>query len=283
MKWIKKFNERLDDPETYIRAGNFKLGLGKGKSGRELIDYGWSKKSDFYDCHLYLYSSNYFTGTFTDLKCSNFYWGDPRWSGPQFNTTTTLLNKNLDCEDLVQEWKNGSQLLAFTLEFNALPTQESQFKSTTSNFELPYRPILFCITVQLSYWEDGLDSYNYLEDDDRYLQPGDDYYSDLQSMYEHTKQVAILLNNGTTKSESGIFANRQSARKFLQNIPQLLLPHKGNIMDLLSIVGGGPDDIERIMNSFNRMSINNFYQDELPKTLTISDIRKWYQEVRISG
>ena len=77
------------------------------------------------------------------------------------------------------------------------------------------------------------------------------------------------------KNIYGIFTDRQSALKFKRNLPSLINPHKEKIMDLLSIIGGGGDEVEDIFESFNKIRINALYQDENIKGANL--FNSWYK------
>ena len=94
-------------------------------------------------------------------------------------------------------------------------------------------------------------------------------------MYQNTKMVDIRLDRVMDKNGYGIFADRQSARKFILNLPSLLNPHKEKIMNLLMIIGGGGDEVEDIFDSFNKIRINAIYQDENIKGGNLH--KNWYR------
>jgi hypothetical protein len=77
------------------------------------------------------------------------------------------------------------------------------------------------------------------------------------------------------KNIYGIFADSQSALKFKRNLPSLVNPHKEKIMDLLSIIGGGADEVEDIFESFNKIRVNSLYQDENLKGTNL--FNSWYR------
>lgn len=129
--------------------------------------------------------------------------------------------------------------------------------------------------VDLSYWQDGLSAYNYNEDDEVEIKPGDPDYRDLTDLYQDTKSININLNRLMDKNIYGIFADRQSTLKFKRNLPSLINPHKEKIMDLLSIIGGGADEVEEIFESFNKIRINALYQNENIKGANL--FNSWYK------
>jgi hypothetical protein len=46
-------------------------------------------------------------------------------------------------------------------------------------------------------------------------------------------------------------------------------------MDLLSIIGGGADEVEDIFESFNKIRVNSLYQDENLKGTNL--FNSWYR------
>jgi hypothetical protein len=122
------------------------------------------------------------------------------------------------------------------------------------------------MTVCLSDWEDGLDEYNY------------EYTNstiDIIELYDISRIVDIRLSKLMDKNIYGIFADRQSANKFRRNLPKLIEPHKGKIMDLLSILSADTDNLEDILESFSKIRINSLYQDENVKGANLDKI--WYK------
>jgi len=287
MKHLKHFNEEIN-PLTYIRAGRTLKYYGKNKKGNTLVDYGYEKGHGFYNVHIqYAGQTPVYTGKMTNPTCK-FYYGVPTWDGPQSNVNSKLVNTDLTEEQLVGDWKNGNGELSFTLEFRFTPSEE--LKSKVKDNEAITKLVehyngfhLFTMVVNLSDWSDGLRYYNYAEDLEdektgewgKQFEPGDDGYMDLTDMYQNTKMVDIRLDRVMDKNGYGIFADRQSARKFILNLPSLLNPHKEKIMNLLMIIGGGGDEVEDIFDSFNKIRINAIYQDEDIKGGNL--YKNWYR------
>jgi len=283
MKHLKRFNEELD-PQTYINAGRYLKQYGKTTKGNKLVDYGYEKGHGFYNAHIqFAGQSPVYTGKITNPTCK-FYYGVPNWNGPQSNVNSVLTNCNLTEDELVSEWKHADSTLSFTLEFRFTPSE--QLKLLTPSNDTTYQGVnsainhwngfhLFTICVDLSYWEDGLSGYNYNEEDEVEIKPGDPDYCDLTDLYQHTKSIDISLNRLMDKNIYGIFTDRQSALKFKRNLPSLINPHKEKIMDLLSIIGGGADEVEDIFESFDKIRINSLYQDENIKGSNL--FNSWYK------
>lgn len=274
MKYLKSFNEELK-PESYIRAGRKLQDLGKISRGIKLTDYGTEKLHGHYNVHLGNLNSStrIFTGEFTQLRCQ-FYYGTPHWNGPQTNVNSTLI-KTLDEEDLLRNWTEGRETLSFTLEFDMLPTATTvvNLKKADRADKASSRKPLFCMIVSLSYWQDGLREWNYLEDANEYVYPGDEQYMGVTDLYKNTREVRIELNPLMTKGDVGVFADRKSALKFKKKLPDLINPMRSQIMDILSTVGGSTDDLENILEKIYSISINYIYQDDVNSN---NNGKNWY-------
>lgn len=274
MKYLKSFNEELN-PESYIRAGNKLQALGKTTRGTKLADYGTELLHGHYNVHISTVNNtgSLFTGKFTNIKCK-FHYGTPHWNGPQTNVNSTLI-KTMDEEDLVNNWSAGRERLSFTLDFDMEPTAATVIAMKGSSYAANNsRKHLFCMVVDLSYWEDGLEEWNYLEDSGEYLKKGDEEYMDISSVYKNTKTVRITLNPLASKDICGIFADRKSALKFKKQLPELVGSKKPQIMSILSTVGGTTDDLEDILERIYTVSINYLYQDEISKSS--NSVKTWY-------
>ena len=269
MKHLKHFEEL--NPQKYIRAGSKLSTLGKTSRGSKLVDYGYEKSWGFYNAHIgNMCDSSWgvYTGKLTNPSCE-FHYGLPQWNGPQTNKTSTLI-RTIDEEDLLKNWTDGRETLSFTLELKMQLSEESRLdmmsknkivKSWSSYNKIP----LFALHVELSDWSDGIREYNYMEEDNEYLKPGDDDYHDVSMMYANTNHIMLTLMPLFTKDYFGIFADRKSALKFKRELPKLVDPHKSKIMDILSLVSGSTDNLENIIGKIYNMSINYLYQDEVPR------------------
>jgi hypothetical protein len=266
MKYIKHFNEEID-PDKYIRAGRELKQLGKIQRGATISDYGSKQKWGLYKVHLAdrknFNSSNIITTNFTDLKCY-FHFGDPQW------TANNQINSIKSAEDLISEWKEGKSSLSFSLEFRMEPSQQflidhqiyaaklakTRGSLITGLYENGYH--LFSLRLSLSNWADGISEWNYNEDSDVQSRPGDPNWYDALNMYENTKDFNLnLINNWCFYF--GIFADRQSARKFKVLLPELIDPHKEKIMELLSELGSDSNDLEEILDMITNISINRLF------------------------
>ena len=219
-----------------------------------------------------------YTCKLTKPEC-RFYYGLPHWDGPQNNKTTTLIKTN-DEEDLLKNWVDGRETLSFTLEFTMQLSEESRLDMASKGKigkSWSNRIPLFALNVELSEWSDGLREYNYFEDIDEYLKPGDDEYHDVSMMYANTNHIMLTLLPLFTKDYFDIFADRKSAVKFKMELPKLIDPHKSQIMDILSLVSASTDNLEKLMDKIYNISVNYLYQDEVPKGLGSSAYRdSWF-------
>jgi hypothetical protein len=221
MKYIKTF-EKLS-PDTYIRAGEGLKAANKYKRGSEMKDYGLKKKWGFYNMHYGNRNSIFCRdSTFTDPYCK-FYFGDAKYGS----------NLNLTEDDVVQKWIS-SGCLCVTFEFYFRPTEETRRKNPTTLKSL--RVPMFSIVVYFSNWQDGLASWLDYE--------GDATTNEID-MYEESKILTPVLNKPTDQYYFGIFSDRESALKFRRQLPSLIDPYKGKVMDMLSILNASADDIEK--------------------------------------
>jgi len=280
MKHLKHFNEELD-PEKYIRAGRRLSNLGKVSRGSKLIDYGLEKGLGFYNVHIGHISNDswsLYTGKTANLECK-FYYGTPYWSGRQ-NMESSSLIRTHDEEDLLRNWKEGGESLSFTLDFTMQLSEETRLNLINRGSfskDSPTRIPLFALNVVLSDWSDGIEAYNYLEDSDEYLNPGDENYHGISMMYRNTKHVSLTLMTLFTKNYYGIFADRKSAVKFKKELPRLVETHKSQIMDILSLVSGSTDDLEDILSRIYNLSVNYLYQDDIPKNVLSTSLKNtWF-------
>jgi hypothetical protein len=261
LNYLRKFNEEID-PEKYIRTGQ-RLAIKHPTKAQELIDYGLEKKFGFLDTIIQRSdASDTYIGQVTDPQCQ-FYFGFPSIVNGE------LKNGNLEEEQLVANWKNGMGSLGFSLSFSVRPSEKMRQTHKHITFLRSSYIHLFDIQVMLSYWGEGIREYNYLEDEDRYIQEGEADYVDLDGLWDNTKTLDINLAKGLCPaglgSCYGIFFNRQSAWKFKKLLPQLINPHVQKNNDLMSLLGAKTDEVEDIIKSICDISTNRFFNTEHTK------------------
>ena len=259
MKYIKRFNEELDDPGSYIRAGQKLMNMPGGgrKRSTPLIDYGSEKKWGFYKMHWA--NSSTLLGkdlTFTNVRCE-CYFGRP--------VSSKIETFRYSAEDAVELWKQGNCPLCMTFNFVFQPSENTKdVLSSKSINELGTNVLpMFSFVVLFSDWEEGLDSYNWDFDTEEPMTG--DAVVDLNGLYKWTHKVLIYgrkpvkMYYGKQYGFFGIFSDRQSALKFKRELNNLMDPHKDKVMELLGCVNASADDIEEYEKVVNNISLNNLF------------------------
>jgi len=256
MKYIKRFNEELK-PETYISAGYGLKNLPGGgkKRSSPLIDYGLEKKYGFYKMHWANGSSLLGKDlTFTNLRCES-YFGRP--------DSSKIETFRYSAEDAVELWRQGNHPLCMTFNFVFQPTEATKDKMNSSELNSNSNCPMFSFEIWFSNWEEGLESYNWDVDNDEPFEG--DTVVDLNGMYKWTNEVTIYKKKPVKMYYSksypylGIFSDRASALKFKKQLNDLLEPHKEKVMELLSCVNAGADDIEEYEDRINKISLNHLF------------------------
>jgi hypothetical protein len=292
MKHLKKFNEELK-PDTYRSAGGKLDYYNKSKRASALVDYADEKEFGFYKLH-FANINNIVTKfvdgqTFTNPSLIGIYIG-PR--GDMSEDNNILHYKNRDREEallnkLVNDWKEGNKILALTFEFGVKATRETLTNTTIKHFKSPtvdkkyvsHIPI-FAIELEFSEWYDGIEEWDY----DAKVQArmdGEEFTpSDVYKFFDWTKSYDLTLAKPLAIFGGGyfaIFADRRSAQKFKNWLLSIVDDKiKSVIMELLSIVGGEAEDIERAINKFKNIRLNALYDDEKPQGTSLQN--KWYDK-----
>lgn len=267
MKHIKKFNEELK-PEVYRRAGRILTRMNKVSRGAPLVDYGDEKEFGFYNMHF----ANSSTLIGNSLQFTN---PNVNFHFQPFNKIgrdSLVEIKDYDEESLVQGWLRGDVNLAVTFEFSFQASQlvKNKFKHDALN-AWGGTP-MFAIQLNMCDFDGGLDEWN--TDQDTGEMFPEEQRTDMYNYFDNTS-IAELQLKRPTGHFFGIFSDRKSALKFKKELPKLIEPHMEKIMDILSIVGGDVEDLERIKKSFNKIRINSLYEDEkLTNTSGLSN--RWF-------
>jgi hypothetical protein len=260
MKYLRRFNEELN-PDTYIRAGRMLSNMPGGvKRSSSLIDYGSEKKYGFYKMHWgYKNHIRLKDVAFTNLRCESYF------SQPDSSNVKTFY---YSAEDAVERWKEGESPLCITFNFFFQATEETKEKFTghaDDRYELISNIPMFSFEVHFSNWDEGLDAYNWDEDNERPMTEG---AVDLNGLYDWSKDIIIYIKApqkkyyGKAYNYFGIFSDRASALKFKRKLNDLLDPHKEKVTELLSCVNGSGDDISEYEDRINKISINNLFSIE---------------------
>ena len=90
--------------------------------------------------------------------------------------------------------------------------------------------------------------------------------------------VITLAKPKTPNGTFGIFADRQSALLFKRSLPNLVEQFDDQIHDIVSVIGGESEHIEKIKSLFHKVSLNGLYEDsygtEHTKSANLSN--RWF-------
>ena len=271
MKHLKRFDEELD-PTTYRRAGTRLINKFKEERGGKLVDYGNEKEFGFYN--MYFCNNNGKIGS--PIKVTNpkaqFYFGSFD-TGSFDNGTPSIRHKS--AEELVSSWKKGDEL-AFTISFSFMATEESKRQSEHSGLKKSSGVPMFSFKVQLSDWLDGLDEWNTDQDTGDIITGTEPH--DIYDMFENTfHNVEITLERPVDQYNFGVFTDRASAFKFKKELPRLIEPFEGHIHDIISVIGGESEQIEKIMDLFKKITLNGLYDDDAKAKAKNNDYsNRWF-------
>jgi hypothetical protein len=293
MKYIKKFNEDLD-PKTYRSAGSKLDYYNKSKSAAKLHDFADEKEFGFYNMTFANSNQAVITkdSSFTQPKLTGIYYASTptkyKDEFVEFNAMKSKRDPEMFAEDLVERWKLGQDGLNISFEFSFKATRETIEKSNRStNFcfgeNNPSAKLVkvFNLEIELSDWYDGLESWDYeakyeAENDGVEFTP-----STLSDFYMFSQYYNLMIKN-PNDSKYGIFSDRKSAIKFKNwLITNHLDDIKDAIMNVLRIVGGNSENIEKAVDAFTKMKIQGLYDDDLPTRGDLSRdwIRgRWYEK-----
>lgn len=288
MKHLKKFNEELK-PETY-RSAAYKLrDYNKDSKSKDLLD--WADKKEFGYYNMCLVNSSAIitkSSTFTNPKLIGMYYGPARTGERNKPIYGENILRSKDSESLanklVNDWKNGNEL-SITFEFGFQPTSKTKSLNdylqnpsrSTNRWELGQNVPMFSIELDLSNWYDGIeewDSDSKWEAEHR----GEEFTpSSLYNFYKLTAEESLYLKRPNAETFYGIFTDRSSAAKFLTFLKSSIDDKiKEKIMDVLSIIGGEAEDLERILNSFNKVRVHGLYDNEFTTSSSGNLGQKWF-------
>jgi hypothetical protein len=290
MKHLKRFNEELK-PETY-RSAAYKLrDYNKDSKSKDLLD--WADKQEFgYYNMSFVNNSTVVTksSTFTNPKMIGMYYGPVRTGERNKPVYGENILRHSDSESLanklVNDWKNGNEL-SITFEFGFQPTSKTKSLNdylqnpsrNTNRWELGQRVPMFSIELELSNWYDGIEEW---DADSRWEAEhrGEEFTpTSLYDFYKYSAEENLYLKRPNAEIYYGIFADRSSAAKFLTFFKASIDDKvKEKIMDILSIVGGEAEDLERILNSFNKVRVHGLYDNEITNSANSNLSNKWFSK-----
>ncbi len=292
MKYIKKFNEELD-PKTYRSAGHKLDYYNKSKSASKLHDFADEREFGFYNMTFANNSPTFIAkdSSFTQPKLTGIYYASTptkyKDEFKAFNGMAYGKDPEMLAEDLVEKWKLGQDGLNISFEFSFKATRETIEKSNRStnfcwNANNPSAKEVKAFNLQI----DLSDFYNGLNDWDADARwdaedAGEEFTpSTLTEFYMWSASYNIIIKS-SNDSQYGIFSDRKSAVKFKNwLITNHLDDIKDAIMNVLRIVGGKSENIEKAVDAFTKMKIQGLYDDDLPPRGGSGDwIRsRWYEK-----
>ena len=279
MKHLKRFDEELN-PSTYRKAGNKLINKFKEKRGGTLVDYGNEKEFGFYN--MYFANSNTIIGRINEdfiftKPQANFYFQSIYEDS--FDGNGNLVLRNNNAEDLVKSWKEGDEL-CFTISFSFFATEKTKQISEHSSLRSWKGVPMFSFRVYLSDYSDGIVEWNTNQDTGEVL-IGTEDEQDTYEMFVNSFYTSIYLEKPASEYNFGIFKDRASAFKFKKALPKLIEPFEDQIHDIISAIGGDSEHFEKIMDIFNKISLNGLYDDDVV-TIHKDYSKRWFNSNQIS-
>jgi hypothetical protein len=297
MKYIRKFNEELK-PSTYRDAANKFKHYNKDKKSKDLLDWADKKEFGYYNMN-FVNDQTIIAkeSTFTNPKLIGIYYGRTTPNGVR-DINTNLLSVNDEKSEtlankLVNDWKDGINCLSISLEFGLQATNEVKDKHThlsnpskeTGRWNLGQSVPMFSIELELSNFYEGLEEWDAdskwdAENSGEEFEP-----TSLNNFYHSSAEESITLTRPSDKYYYGLFSDRGSSFKFINFIKtsidddnnQSFLKLKDKIMDILSIVGGETEDLERILEKFSKIRVHGLYDNEVTSRNDLS--KKWFNKI----
>jgi hypothetical protein len=292
MKYIKKFNEELS-PQIYRSAAYRLRNYNKDKKSKDLLDWADKKEFGYYNMTFVNDSAIIVkNSTFTNPKLIGIYYGRPNTpNGVRDNNhnllTLTDANSEVFANKIVNNWKDGSDELCISLEFGLQATNEIKDKHSylsnpskeTQRWNIGQTVPMFCINLELSNWYDGLEEWDAdskweAENSGEEFEP-----TPLYDFYKYSTEESITLTRPNNQYYYGLFSDRSSASKFVNFIQTTIDGKvKDKIMDILSIVGGETEDLERILKSFSKIRVHGLYDNEVTGSSNGNLSKKWFNK-----
>jgi len=285
---MKRFNEELE-PRTY-RSAAYKLrDYNKDSKSKDLLDWADKKEFGYYNM-CFVNSSAVITksSTFTNPKLIGMYYGPVRTGERNKPVYGENILRNSDSESLanklVNDWKNGNEL-SITFEFGFQPTSKTKSLNDylqnptrmTHRWELGQNVPMFSIELELSNWYDGIEDW---DSDSRWdaEHNGEEFTpTTLYDFYKYSAEESLYLKRPNAETFYGIFTDRSSSAKFLTFLKASIDDKvKEKIMDVLSIIDGEAEDLERILNSFNKVRVHGLYDNEFTGSSNGNLGQKWF-------
>ena len=285
MKYLKRYNERLD-PQTYRDASSaFSAKKTKDKQAGKIWDYADEKEFGVFNMHISDYRNGY-TNKELNVKVSSpkveFYYG----SLDQKIDEDDELN---DAEELVDRWEASIKAdsedalyykLSVTFVFSFIPNYKSTLRTIEN--DKPRHVQTFAIQLDLCDEEDEKGKTSALT---RYIHSyqGDISKIHREVMYEKINEKSLRLLLPLGGIQYGIFADRESARKFYKKLPEMIAPYMGKINNIMSLLGAEGEDMFEIKDLFGlngslpNISITDLFDSEVDN-LNNFDTSRWFNK-----
>lgn len=291
MKHLKRFNEELK-PDTY-RSAAYKLrDYNKDKKSKDLLD--WADKQEFGYYNMCLAGNSAIitkNDTFTNPKLIGIYYGEVKTGEKNKPVYSENILRSKDSESLanklVNDWKEGRAELAITFEFGFQATSLTKSKNAyldnpsreTQRWYIGQSVPMFSIELQLSNWYDGIEDW---DSDARWdaENSGEEFKpTSLYDFYKYSYEESLYLKRPNAEIFYGVFTDRGSASKFLKFLKSSIDDKvKEKIMDVLGIIGGEAEDLERILNTFNEVRVHGLYDNEFTGSSNGNLAQKWFNK-----
>jgi hypothetical protein len=291
MKHLKRFNEELK-PDTYRKAAYKLRDYNKDKKSKDLLD--WADKQEFGYYNMCFVDSSRIIAkndTFTNPKLIGMYYGNVKTGERSKPIYGDDILRHSDSEALanrlVNDWKEGRAELAVTFEFGFQATSQTKPKHSyldnpskeTQRWYIGQSVPMFSIELHLSNWYDGIEEW---DGDAKWEaeQRGEEFTpSSLYDFYKWTAEESLYLKRPNAEIFYGVFTDRGSASKFLTFLKSSIDDKvKDKIMDVLSIIGGEAEDLERILNSFTKVRVHGLYDNEFTGSSNGNLGQKWFSK-----
>lgn len=284
MKYLKRYNEELE-PDTYRRASSaINAKLTKTKEAGEIWDYADEKEFGVFNMHISDYRGG-FTNKELNVKVSSpkveFYYGS--------------LDQKIDNEDdltaaeeLVDRWEASitdsedapDYKLSVTFVFSFIPNYKSTLRTIEN--DKPRHIQTFAIQLDLCDEDDEKGKTSALT---RYIHSyqGDISKIHREVMYEKINEKSLRLLLPLGGIQYGIFADKESARKFYKKLPEMIEPHIGKINNIMSLLGAEGEDMAEVKDLFGlngslpNISISDLVDSEVDN-LNNFDTHRWFNK-----
>jgi hypothetical protein len=301
MKYIRNFNEELS-PSVYRRAASRFRDYNKDKKSKDLLD--WADKVEFGYYNMTVVNDSSIivkNATFTNPKLIGIYYGRANDTTGRRDTGQNLLKISDDDSEslankLVNNWKEGTDELCVAFEFGLQATNNVKTKhkylsepaSQAQRWEIGQSVPMFCINLYLSNCYDGLEEWD-SDSKWRAESKGEEFEpTSLYDFYRESAGETMTLTRPNNHLYYGLFSDRASAFKFVNFLKKLInddtnlglkesfLKIKDKLMDILTIVGGESEDLERILKSFSKIRMHGLYDNEVLTSNNGNLSRKWF-------